>query len=94
MHKQEREKMKISIPYGSGEQIAEISSIYPIEVIDPPKKQVTTDVMDYIQQALDAPIGKPRLEDMVRPRTRVTILVNDQTRPGPHAEMAGAWSRA
>lgn len=82
--------MKIEIPYGEGFQTAEIDDKYNVEVIDPETKPVETDIKTLIQRALDNPVGTPRLEEIVTKDNKVTIIVNDQTRPGPHAEMASA----
>ena len=79
--------IKIQVPYGNGYQEAELPDDMNVEIVDPPKKEVTTSVDDYIREALDHPIGTPRLEEMVKPEDKITIMVNDQTRPGPHAQM-------
>lgn len=79
--------MKIKVPYGNGYQEAQLNDNLNIEVVDPPKKEVSTSVEDFIAQALDHPIGTPKLEEMVKPNDKITIIVNDQTRPGPHAQM-------
>lgn len=42
-----------------------------------------------ITQALDNPIGTPRLEDMVRPGQKLVIIIDDITRPTPTARILG-----
>lgn len=86
--------MHIAIPYGDGFQEAEIDETrVQVEVVDPEKKPVPASVEELICQALDHPAGTPRLEDMVKPEDRITIMVNDQTRPGPHAQMCAELVR-
>lgn len=46
--------------------------------IEPPKPLQTL-----VEEALDHPIGSPRLEEYVSPQTRVLILVDDTTRQTP-----------
>lgn len=83
--------MHIRVPYGNGYQEAEIDeSLVPVEVVNPEKIPVKESVEALIQQALDHPIGTQRLEEMVVPTDKVTIMVDDQTRPGPHAQMCYA----
>lgn len=83
--------MQIKVPYGQGYQYAYIDeSKYDIEIIDPLVCAPDDGVKEVIEKALDNPIGAPKLESMVKPDDRITIIVNDQTRPGPNAEMAAA----
>ncbi len=86
--------MHISIPYADGFQEAEIDEgKVNVEVVDPAKRPVPDTVEALICQALDHPIGTPRLEEMVKPQDKITIMVNDQTRPGPHAQMCAELVR-
>ncbi len=86
--------MQISLPYGSGYQTAVLDETKTkIEVIDPPKKPTEKPVEAFIEDALGNPVGTPRLEEMVKPDDHITIMVNDQTRPGPHAQMCDAIVR-
>lgn len=77
----------IKIPYGNYYQEAELPDDLNVEIIDPPQKKIETDVVACIEDALDHPVGSPKLEDMVASGQNIVILVNDQTRPGPNAEM-------
>lgn len=38
-----------------------------------------------LEAALDAPIGRPRLEQLVRPGAKVTVIISDATRAEPRA---------
>lgn len=78
---------KIMVPYGNGIQEAIFDDDIMVEVIDPPKKEIADSVDKIIKKALDNPIGTPKLEAMIQSNDKITIVVNDQTRPGPHAEM-------
>lgn len=86
--------MKIELPYGK----ASISAVLPdelnVRVVDPARTALTGTDAERVEQALDAPIGTARLEDMLRPENRVLIVVNDHTRPGPNREIvAGLLKR-
>lgn len=78
----------IRIPYGKGYQEAELPDNWNVEIVDPPAVPAEKPESIYIREALDHPIGTPRLEEMVSGRERVVIVMNDQTRPGPNAEIA------
>ena len=77
----------IKIPYGNYYQEAELPDDLNVEIIDPPQQKIETDVVACIEDALDHPVGSLKLEDMVASGQNIVILVNDQTRPGPNAEM-------
>lgn len=53
------------------------------EVISPLEAPAAADVDAAIAAALDAPLGKPPLEQAVQPGDRVLILSDDNTRPTP-----------
>ncbi len=57
------------------------------EVIRPREVKAAEDVDVTIRAALDNPIGSPRLEDAVKPGSRVLILSDDNTRPTPVARI-------
>ena len=78
---------QIKVPYGNGYQEAELPDNLNVEVIDPPEREKQMNVLQCMEEALDHPIGSPKLEDMVTCGQHIVILVNDQTRPGPNAEM-------
>ena len=79
--------IKLSVPYGTGYQEAYIPDHIPVTVVDPPKTEQDIDVKMLIEQAMDHPIGTERLENLVHCDEQVTIIVNDQTRPGPNQEI-------
>ena len=46
-----------------------------------------------LDEALDAPIGRPRLDSFVAPDARVTIIVSDATRHEPRVRLVAALRR-
>lgn len=60
-------------------------------MIDPACEPVETPVEALIEDALDHPIGTPRLEEMVSKQDKVAVIVNDHTRSGPNA--LSRWTR-
>ena len=52
-------------------------------VISPQEASAAVDEDATIAAALDDPLGKPPLEEAVRPGDRVLILTDDNTRPTP-----------
>lgn len=74
----------IRVPYGNTFQQAEVGDAVLVTVIDP-KPQPVQDIPEHmLKESMDHPIGSQRLEEMVSPRDRVAVVVNDQTRPGPN----------
>ena len=76
----------ISVPYGSGELSFELpessylGSVLPADEISGP---AASD--DLIRNALQNPIGTPKLSEMVQPSQKIAIIINDITRPTPSA---------
>ena len=59
-----------------------------------PPPALTGDALDRVlDAALDAPIGRPRLDSFVTPDARVTIIVSDATRHEPRAQLVAALCR-
>lgn len=76
---------KIELPYGKGTLTAEIpderiSAIMVSEMHHyvPEKSQV-----ELVKEALENPIGTPRLRDMAKGKSKVCIIASDHTRPVP-----------
>jgi len=76
---------KIELPYGKGTLTAEIpdSRISAVMVSDmhhfkPEKSQV-----ELVREALENPIGTPRLRDIAKGKNKVCIIASDHTRPVP-----------
>ena len=81
----------LKIPYGEGYQEADLDADnIPVELVDPPLEPCRVPVEHLIADALDRPVGSPRLEELASASDQILILVNDQTRPGPNAQMCRA----
>lgn len=59
-------------------------------VVLPPTPGPAQPIDTLLCQALDAPVGTPRLEDMAHPGARVVIIVSDATRSDPREAMLRA----
>lgn len=79
--------MLINVPYGKGSMSAQVPDHVRTLIVDPETPKLGGSDDDRVEAALDAPIGTPRLEEMVKPEQRVLIVVNDHTRPGPNKEI-------
>lgn len=62
----------VAIPQGVALQIAEPRAVTP-----------AADPGAAVREALDHPIGSPRLEELVRPGQKVCLICDDNTRPTP-----------
>ena len=82
--------MTVSVPFGNGSISAEIPDGVRVNVVNPTVEAVKGTEAERIEAALDAPVGTPRLEEMVKATDRVLIVVNDHTRPGPNREITAA----
>jgi nickel-dependent lactate racemase len=76
--------MKITVPYGEGNQEAILADDISLQIIDPPCAPPEKTPEELLKDALDHPICSARLEEMVTPQDTVLIVVNDHTRPGPN----------
>lgn len=74
--------MNISLKYGSVYRTLELPDDADVTVMQPRDLPVLEDMGRALDDALDHPIGAPRLEDRPRPAS-VAIAVPDETRPAP-----------
>ncbi len=65
----------------------------PFVVVEPPKLPEPAPLETLIDQALDSPIGRPRLEQLAPAGTAVTVIVSDGTRKEPRAMFLAALRR-
>lgn len=56
-------------------------------VLRPQEVAAATNEDALIAASLDVPLGRPRLEEMVRPQHKVLIIIDDNTRPTPVARI-------
>jgi len=82
--------MTITVPYGKASISAELSDDVRVTVVDPACEKPSGTVEELIEAALDSPIGTPRLEEMATKDSKVLIVVNDHTRPGPNKQIVSA----
>lgn len=75
--------MKISLPYGNEMVGMEVPDQCFIGMIDPPEAQPAGDPQRMILDAIEHPIGGPKLEDIVTPDKRIAVIVDDGSRPTP-----------
>ncbi len=81
--------MDVDLPYGPGRVTVRLPDAVAVDVVEPPcagppsggPRADAAAERDVVEAALDAPAGAPRLEDLAKGRTRVTIVVPDATRP-------------
>jgi lactate racemase len=64
-----------------------------IHVALPPPCPEAPPLTEMLDAALDAPIGRPRLETLVRPGDRITLIVSDATRDEPRGAFIAALRR-
>ena len=82
--------MRLEFCYGSGVQAVEVKERRLLGVLRPTPIDVPETEAALLAQALDAPIGAPRLEELVRPGETVAIVTSDITRPFPTARVLPA----
>lgn len=75
--------MKISLPYGNEMVGMEVPDQCFIGMIDPPEARPAGDPQRMILDAIEHPIGGPKLEDIVTPDKRIAVIVDDGSRPTP-----------
>lgn len=79
--------MKLELPFGNTTVSLDIPETHPVETVFPNETSALTDPETVILRALQAPIGRERLEKIVQPGDKVSIIVSDTTRPVPTALM-------
>jgi nickel-dependent lactate racemase len=77
--------MKLELPFGNTSVSLNIPDTHTIETVVPAKSRITSDPKTIILKALQNPIAKGRLSEIVQPGDRVAILVSDITRSVPTA---------
>lgn len=69
------------LPYGKTEVCARIPTRNFLGLIEPREKTGTADAIGEIRRALNEPIGCSKLAEMLKPYSKVAIVVDDATRP-------------
>lgn len=75
--------MKLTIPYGNESVSFDVPDKNFCELLEPHEPQFENDPTEVIEAALDNPIGTPKLEEIVRGKKTVSIIVDDMSRPTP-----------
>lgn len=78
--------MKLAIPYGSSEQTAVLPDSVQTAVIFP-KETSEADEYGLVKKALASPVGTGSLESFLEGKKNLLVIVNDQTRPTPTAQV-------
>jgi len=73
----------IEIPFGHSRLSVRLPASRLLSVLEPRGGDVVPDEAMVIRDALENPIGTPRLRDMARSGQRVVIVTSDATRPCP-----------
>lgn len=82
--------MNLEFGFGSGVQTVEVADRRLLGVLRPVPIDVAEDEAVLLDRALNAPIGSPRLEELIRPGETVAIVTSDITRPFPTARVLPA----
>jgi nickel-dependent lactate racemase len=75
----------VELPYGRVPYLLDLGD-RPALVVSAPESASPPPPLDsLLEAALDAPIGRPRIEQLVRAGAKVTVIVSDATRTEPRA---------
>ena len=77
------EQVEVPLPSGCAPVCFRIAGRLLGEVASPGRSHRVPDGPGVIRRALDAPIGTPRLEQMVKPGQKLAVVVDDVSRPTP-----------
>ena len=75
--------MKVTIPYGSNSVSFNVPDENFCELLEPFVPEVDNDEDLVIEEALENPIGSGKLEEVVKGKKTVSIIVDDMARPTP-----------
>ncbi|MGB9854825.1 MAG: lactate racemase domain-containing protein, partial [Candidatus Bathyarchaeales archaeon] len=71
------------LPYGKTEVCLRVPARNLLGSIEPREKPGVSDAKVEIERALKEPVGSKRLAEIVKPESKVAIVVDDATRPAP-----------
>ncbi len=77
--------MRVSLAYGRGQLELELPDSHSIHVLEKPSVTPLGDPAAALSQALERPIGAPRLGELASGRRDAVIVISDATRPVPNA---------
>lgn len=76
--------MKIDIPYGDGKETIDLPD-ERIEQVILPNTVESADALEILRRAIENPLNAPGLEEFLRAKENILLVVNDATRPTPTA---------
>ena len=74
----------VTLPYGRAPYRLDLGH-RRATIVEPPRPPPAPPLRDLLESALDAPLGRPRVESMGSRGARVTLIVSDATRTEPRA---------
>ena len=77
--------MRLEFGFGDGLQIVEAPDANVVGILTPNDVQLGATGADAVVEALQNPIGSPRLSAIVKPGEKIAIITSDVTRPMPTA---------
>lgn len=75
--------MRLELPYEKSSVWVEVPAAYSVEIVVPNEIPVLSDPDILIKKALQNPIGREKLRNLLQPSDVVSIIVSDATRPIP-----------
>jgi nickel-dependent lactate racemase len=75
--------MKIELPYGRQTLQVEVPKQNLLKVSKPKLITPRDKPQDLVKKALDRPLKTKKLEELLKPQMKITIVVDDKTRPCP-----------
>ncbi|MCK5736172.1 MAG: nickel-dependent lactate racemase, partial [Spirochaetaceae bacterium] len=79
--------MLVNLPYGKEQRSVQIPKKNVMGVFTPAPPEKITEEYRLIAEALEHPVGTPRLRSMVRADMKIVIIADDKTRPTPVSEI-------
>lgn len=77
----------IHLPYGSGHLPLAMTQGMQLVQATPPQTQTEQTGLVLVQQAMEQPIGAPRLEALAKGKPDAVVLISDHTRPVPSKDI-------
>ncbi len=75
--------MDIKVAYGHSEKIAKLTGGRIVDIMQPKRGRVITELEHVITAALKKPLGQAPLKQRIKPTDKLVIIIDDQTRPTP-----------
>jgi len=72
-----------SVPYGHAQLSGQVPEASYLGAFLPQEEEAVADEQQLLRQALESPIGSPRLRELARAGQKVAVVTSDMTRPCP-----------